>query len=121
MSLNNPGLTKTFTAATAIAKYRVVKLDAADDSVALATAVSDPLIGVSAAPADIASGARIDVTFSGIVLAEAGAAIDKNADLTVDASGRVVASAAGTDSIIGRALEAATAAGDVISIEINKS
>lgn len=121
MSLNNPGLTKTFIAATAIPQYRVVKLSAGDNEVALATDVADPLLGVSAEPAAVAQGDRVDVTFSGICLVEASATIAKGAWLTVDAQGRVVASAAGTDERIGRALEAALATGDVISIEILKN
>ncbi len=120
MSLRNEGLIKTFIAATAIPRYRVVKLDAADDSVALATDVADPLLGVSAEPADVQAGERIDVTFSGIVEVEASAAIAKGAWLTVDTAGRVKAVAMDSDERIGRALTAAVATGDVISIEILK-
>lgn len=118
--MKNSGLIKQFIAATAIPKNRVVKLAAGDNEVALATDVADPLIGVSEEPQNIAAGARIDVTFSGIVEVEAGAALAKNAAVTVDAEGRAVASAAGTDSTIGRALTAANTAGDIISIEIQK-
>lgn len=119
MSLNNPGLTKTFIAATAIAQYRVVKLAAGTNEVALATAVTDPLIGVSAEPADVAAGARIDVTFAGIVEVKAGASINKGAWLTVHTDGSVKP-ASSTDERIGRALDAAVA-GDLVSIEIIKN
>lgn len=119
--MNQPGLTKTFIAATAVARYSVVALDAADDSVKLATDVGDSLIGISAEPADVSAGERIDVHFCGIVKVKAGAAVAKGAWLTVDASGRVVTSAAETDERIGKALSAAAAADDVISVEILKS
>ncbi|AFT79043.1 hypothetical protein AMBLS11_12350 [Alteromonas macleodii str. 'Black Sea 11'] len=118
--MNNPGLIKTFIATTAIPRFRVVATDAGDKEVKLATDVADPILGVSAEPADVPAGSRIDVTFNGIVEVEAGGAINKMAWLTVDAQGRVVASAAGTDERIGRALTGANAAGDIIDIEILK-
>ncbi|MGL4938431.1 capsid cement protein [Shewanella sp.] len=117
--MNNQGLVKTFIAATAIPKFTVVKLNAAANSVALAVDPTDPLIGVSAEPADIAAGARVDVVFSGITAVKAGGTITKGAWLTVNASGAVVA-ATSTNERIGRALEAAVT-GDVISIEIAKN
>ena len=119
MSLNNPGLTKTFIAADAIGRYRVVAIAAGDNEVKQAASVSDPLLGVSAEPGDVAAGARVDVYFNGIVEVEAGAVIAKGAELTVNADGKVV-TATSTNERIGRALAAANADGDVISIEINK-
>ncbi|MRJ40820.1 MULTISPECIES: capsid cement protein [Idiomarina] len=118
--MKNPGLIKTFIAATVIPPHRVVALAAGDNEVALATDVAGPLLGTSAEPREVAAGGRIDVTFNGIEEVEAGAAIAKGAKLTVDTQGRVVTSAVGTDNIIGRALTAANAAGDIISIEIDK-
>lgn len=119
MSLNNPGLIKTFIAATAIPRYSVVKLAAGDNEVGLATAVTDPLIGISAEPADVAAGKRVDVTFTGIAEVRASASINKGAWLTVHTDGRVKP-AASTDERIGRALQAALA-NDVLSIEIIKN
>ena len=121
MSLHNPGLTKAFLAATAIPRYRVVKLDAAENSVSLATDVADPLLGVSADPAEVSAGAKVDVYFGGIVEVEAGGVIAKGTRVTVDTEGRVITPGAGTDEIIGRVLEATTAAGDITSIEIIKN
>lgn len=118
--MKNPGLIKQFIAATVIPPHRVVALAAGDNEVALATDVADPLLGTSAEPKAISAGGRIDVTFNGIEEVEAGAAISKGARLTVDSQGRVVTSAEGTDRIIGRALIAANAAGDIISVEIDK-
>ena len=119
MSLNNPGLIKTFIAATAIPQYSVVKLAAGDNEVGLATAVTDPLLGVSAEPAEVKAGQRVDVIFSGITAVRAAESITKGAWLTVHTDGRVKP-AGSTDERIGRALQAA-AAGDVLSIEIIKN
>lgn len=117
---NIPGLIATCVAATAIPRHTIVALNTADDSVQLATGVSDPLLGVSAEPADIAKGERIDVILNGIAEVRAGGAISKGAWLTVDASGRAIAASAATNERIGRALNAANTANDIISIEIIK-
>ena len=118
--MSNPYLIKTFVAATAIPTNRVVKLAAGDNEVALAIDVADPLIGLSNEPKAVATGGRIDVTFSGIVNAEAGAAINKGAWLSVDLEGRVVTATA-TDERIGKAIDSAIAVGDIIDIEILKA
>ncbi len=54
------------------------------------------------------------VNVSGVILAEAGAAIAAGAELECDAQGRVITRASG--AVLGRALDAAAAAGDVIRI-----
>lgn len=119
MSLNQPGLTKTFIAATLIPRWTVVALAAGDNQVELATDPTGPLLGVSAEPADTPAGKRIDVVFNGIVEVRAGGVVAKGAELMVDAQGRVV-TATSTNERIGRALSAANGADDLISIEINK-
>ncbi|QPG06554.1 DUF2190 family protein [Salinimonas marina] len=118
--MSNAGLVKTFIAATAIPRFTVVCTSAGDNQVEMANAVTDPLIGVSVEPADVPVGARVDVAFSGIVEVKAGAAIAKMAWLTVNAQGEVVTSGVESDERIGRALQAANAAGDIIEIEIIK-
>jgi len=115
---NVPGLIATFMAATAIPRYTVVALSAAQDKVELANDVADPILGISAEPADAPIGAQIDVILSGIAKAKAGASIAKGAWLTVDAQGRVITASAATNERIGRALEAANAANDVIPVLI---
>lgn len=117
MTMRNTGLVKAFIAATAIARYSVVKLDSADDSVALATAKTDRLVGVCADPKDVPESKRADVILEGIAEVRAGATIAKGADVTVDTQGRVV-TAASTDEVVGWATEAANAVGDVISIKL---
>ena len=115
--MSNPILLKNYTAAMAIPAYRIVKFSAAD-TVTLATAATDSLIGVNndLAPA---INERCDVVRQGIAYIEAGAAIAQGAAITSDATGRGVtaAPAAGVNNrIVGFADEAASAAGDVIRV-----
>ena len=110
---------KTYTASSNVPRYRVVQRVAGTHAVSLATAADQFLHGVSAEPADVTSGQRIDVQTSGFVEVEAGAAIALGAYLTADAQGRVV-TATSADEIIGRANDTASQAGDVIEIEITK-
>lgn len=115
--MSNPTLIKSLSAGAAIAPFRLVKFSAAE-TVIQAAAVADFIVGV-ANEVGAASGERQDVVMAGIAFAEASAAIALGAFLTTDASGRVVtaAPAAGTNNrIIGIALEAAAATGDVIRV-----
>ena len=115
--MSNVLLFKNFTAGAAVNAYRIVKLLAAD-TVVLAAAASDNLIGVNG---DIAPALneRCDVALMGIAFVESGAALAMGAMVTSDAIGRGVkaAPAAGSNvRVIGYALEAASAAGDVIRV-----
>lgn len=115
----NPGTIKTLIAATAVAQYRAVKFGPGDEDVAQADAVGNDLIGVNAEPADVPAGSRIDVTLDGLVEIEAGATFARGVDLTVDAQGRAVASGAATDAKLGKAWDAANAAGDIVRVKLN--
>lgn len=115
--MSNPQLFKSFTAGGAITAYRIVKFSAAEIVVA-AAAATDSLIGVNS-DLTVVGGERVDVLLEGIAFVEAGAAVALGAQLTSDASGRCVtaAPAAGVNNrVIGIALEAASAAGDVIRV-----
>lgn len=119
--MSNVLLRKNFQAAAAIAAYTLVKHSGADDQVVAAAAATDNIIGATEDVAP-ASGERTDVALVGIAYVTAGAAITRGALLTSDASGRVVtaAPAAGANNrIVGTAMEAATAAGDVIRVLLN--
>ena len=70
--------------------------------------------GVSRTPGNIGDPVPVDIT--GTTIVEAGAAITKDAALMVDATGRVVPLSGTGKSPVGRALEAATAAGDFIEV-----
>lgn len=115
--MSNPALLKSFSAGGAITAYRIVKFSAAE-TVVLAAASTDALIGVTNEVA-AASGERQDVVLEGIAFVEAGAAVALGALVTADASGRGItaAPAAGSNArLIGTALDAASAAGDVIRV-----
>jgi hypothetical protein len=119
--MSNPLLHKNFLAGGAIAAFRIVRFSAAD-TVVQASAVGDGLIGVNDdAPA--LSGERCDVVMSGMCFVEAGAAFSAGARLTTDAQGRAVAAApaAGVNNaIIGMAVDAAVAAGDIVRMMISQ-
>ncbi|MDO8654197.1 MAG: DUF2190 family protein [Undibacterium sp.] len=114
--MSNLQLAKNYVADVAIPAFRLVKPGTADDRITLATASTDALIGTTT---DIAAAIneRCDVQLAEVAYVEAGAAITRGAFITSDATGRAItaAPAAGVNaSVAGRALETATAAGDVI-------
>lgn len=115
--MSNPLLFKAFTAGGTIAPYRLVKFSAAE-TVVQSAAVGDFHVGVNT-DLTAASGERVEVVTHGIAYVEAGAAVTVGVLVTSDASGRGVAAApaAGTNNrIIGIAMEAAAAAGDIIRV-----
>ncbi len=120
--MSNPTLLKSFTAGAAITAFRLVKLSAAE-TVILSAAATDLFIGVANEVA-AASGERQDVILNGIAFIEAGAAFALGAYIGSDASGRGITAApsAGVNNrVIGIALEAAGAAGDVVRVLVNPS
>lgn len=99
MPLRNPGLCKTFTAGSDIsANGRFVKFGTDDQTVVVATAASDAIIGVSDVPA-VASGERVDVFMNGIATITYGGTVTRGALLISDSTGRAIAAtaAAGTN------------------------
>ncbi len=115
--MSNPTLLKSFSAGAAITAFRLVKLSAAE-TVIQSAAAADSSIGVANEVA-AASGERQDVVLAGIAFVEAGAAVSLGALVMSDASGRGIAATAAAGSnvrVIGTALDAATAAGDVIRV-----
>lgn len=70
--------------------------------------------GVANANYDI--GEQAGLSTHGIVVVEAGAAVAADAAIQCDASGRAITLAAGVN--LGRALDAATAAGDLIRVKL---
>lgn len=107
---------KPFSVETAITRYRAVKNGTVTGAVIPVTAATDLVVGF-AIEDGIAGENRGIAMEGGHIYGEAGAAITAQADLMIDAVGRVIAwtAAAGTNvALVGRALEAAGAAGDVI-------
>lgn len=98
-------------ATTAITEYRLV-----DFAGAQVTAADAVWLGVArrSAPAE----GYVDISTEGTEVIEAGGVIAMGVLVYSDASGRV--STTGTTNPVGRALQAATAAGDFIEVLLNK-
>lgn len=103
------------------AAFKFVKRDSSGKLV-LATTAGEKVVGVAVATTDVsvASGDDLTVQVKDICNVIAGAAISKGALVTTDANAKA-ATAAAENYIIGEALTAASAAGDVIQIQITKS
>lgn len=88
--------TKSFVAAGPIGHRRFVKFTANDGEVALATAATDLIAGVTDYPSGAKAGERIDVILLGPAEVVAGGAITPGANITAGADGVAVAAAAGS-------------------------
>ena len=119
----NPLLIKNFRAAAAIAAFRIVKFDAADNDVVQAAAATDASIGVCVQPGGAASGARCDVALVGLAEVEFGGNVTRGGPVTADADGKAVAAAPAqgvNNRIIGYAMKS-QASGDIGSIRLAPS
>jgi hypothetical protein len=112
-------LIKTFRAAAAIPRHRIVNLGSANDIVQQSTAAGNLHMGVTT-ELDVVANERVDVVLAGLTQIVAGAAIARGALVTSDASGRAV-TAATTNRVIGQALTDAAAAGDLIVVNLSPS
>jgi len=112
-----PGDIVTFTAGAAITKGQLVKVTG-PMTVSPAAAAGDAVIGVAVSSA--ASGAKVPVVVGcPIVYVTAGGAVSAGAVVGSDAQGRAVAVTLAGNRALGIALEAASAAGDVILVAVN--
>lgn len=84
---------KTFVASGAIGHRRLVKFTANDGEVALATAATDKIAGVTDFPSGAPSGGRIDVVMFGPAEVVAGGNITPGALITAGAAGVALAAA----------------------------
>lgn len=119
--MSNPTLIKSYVAEAAVLPYRVVKFGTADGQVVQAAAATDASIGIADNLGQGTAGSRVDVAVDGIVEAEAGAAVARGVLVSVDSSGRVItasASAGANVRVIGVAMSAAGAAGEIILVSI---
>ena len=98
-------------------QYRFVKPGATEGQVVAIAAAADKPIGVQYDTPN-AAGKAIDVATGPIVEVAAGAAIAYGAEVQTDATGRAITLTTG-GTAVGRALQAAGAAGDRISILSN--
>lgn len=94
------------------ARNKFLKMTA-DQTVGLATANTDAIVGVQDDIPFAAAGAQVAVRFGGTADIMAGAAVAAGSKVTTDGSGRAVVATTGQD-YHGIALEAATALGDLI-------
>jgi hypothetical protein len=117
----NPHI-KTFVASGAIGHRRFVKFTANDGEVALATAATDKIAGVTDFPSGAASGERIDVVMFGPAEVVAGGAITPGALITAGAAGVAVAAApsAGTSVTTGGFSMVGAASGDFVPVFVQR-
>lgn len=116
------GLEKSFRCAAAIAEARLVVFGANDDTVALATASTGEIIGITQ-HATGAAGDEVRVMLTGIAELRLGGTVTRGNRLTSDANGQGVAigAVAGTNyNSIGMAL-ASGVSGDIIPVLITQN
>ncbi|WP_420010953.1 DUF2190 family protein [Tateyamaria sp.] len=120
--MHGPLYTRAFEATGNIAKRRIVQVGTKDNSVVRADAASDTTIAERpigiCAELGAKTGETVDVHLLGIADCEAGAAIARGSSVEADATGRAVATTTTNDFVIGIALAAATASGDIIPVLI---
>lgn len=102
--------------ATIPARYVCVQGSGTDGG-AMATAVTQNLLGI--AQNEPLAGEHLSVCMLGMSRAVAGAAVAAWAEVTTNASGRLVTAASG-DCVIGTALEAAAADGDLFKVLVQR-
>jgi Uncharacterized conserved protein (DUF2190) len=98
--------------------FRLLKAQA-NNGAAITVASTDAIMGVSKTSA--APNEHIDVQIDGVAYVEAGAAVAVGADVTSDSLGRGITAspAAGVNAYIaGKAQSAASAAGDIIEVQL---
>lgn len=116
-------IVKNFIASGVIGHRRQVKATATDGIVALATAPTDDVIGVTDFPGGAADGQRIDVVLFGPAEVEGGGVITPGGYFAADASGRAVAAApaAGVNNGVGGRALVNVASGDFFQAFVNPS
>lgn len=91
--MNDLGLIKTFTGAGEINRRRIVAFTGTEGSVALATANTDALCGVTGIHPCTGAGERVDVTQHGYAEVYFGGDVSQGDPVTADANGAAVAAA----------------------------
>lgn len=106
---------KSYMASAAITANRVVKLHTTAGQIAISAGATDVCVGVTLHAAAANSAVDVFDNHGGIVEVEAGAAVALAAIVQSNGDG-TVKTAVGTGYPLGQAIEAATAAGDLIKI-----
>ena len=96
-------------------KYLIVQLDSAGD-IEVGESATDLLVGVLQTPAT--DGGTALYRFLGTTKVVASAAIAIGANVTSTSAGKAVTTTTDKDIVIGKALEAAAADGDIIEIQL---
>jgi hypothetical protein len=112
MATQLTGIVRSFTADAAITKNRVVKITST--GVDVATADTDKVIGVSTLT--VATGDQCPVQLSGTCKITASAAISAGDLVVATTGGKIATTTTDKKRVIGTALEAATADGDLIEV-----
>ncbi|SOC41572.1 hypothetical protein SAMN05892877_10910 [Rhizobium subbaraonis] len=115
-------IVKNFVAAAAIGHRRLVKFTANDGEVALATAATDLIAGVTDFPGGAEAGDRIDVVLFGQAEVVAGGTIAAGALFTAGAAGAAVAAApaAGANGSTAGMVLTGAVSGDIVRALINR-
>lgn len=111
---------KGYDADAAVVKYRAVKAGASAESVTPVTVAGEAGIGIAqfdVITADLTRGKGVTVREDGTTEWEAGAAIGRGVDVTVDAAGRCVAAVA-TNRIWGTTRQAASGIGVRVAVDL---
>ena len=114
-----PTFVKSYEASADVSAYRIAKFSdaAASRKVALATAATDPMIGVIDKMAGL-TGEMVDVHLAGLASVELGGTVTAGAPLTSDATGRAIVATvavATNKRVIGVAHEPGVV-GDIIDV-----
>ena len=112
--MRNEILNKTFTAASVVSPYRLVKFAASLNQIEQAASAADQCFGVANLIGADAIGDRVDVVVMGIAEVEFGGVVTAGNPLTADAEGKAVVAVAG-DVVAGCAM-ASGVAGDIGSV-----
>ena len=107
-----------FSAPSPVAAHSLVTLGRAAGEVTTASSRSDMLVEI-ASPTEGTKSDEAVIIIGGIAMAVSGGNIFRGDDLTSDANGRAITSKAGTDRIIGLALQSAMN-GDYIQVLITQ-
>jgi len=114
--MRNDVLIKTYLAPNPLPGYTLVTLAAGVNTVAAATGITSPLVGITTSVGSQDNG-YCDVIHYGASEVRIGGTVNKGAALTSDANGHAVEATATTDRVIGLALADAVA-GDIASVLI---
>ena len=114
----NSSATVDFLAGAKLTEPKGIGLALGASGVTLPTAGGDIVgIAIISNPDVVETGERVDVQVKDIGLMKAGGSFNAGAMLAVDAAGKAVTAASGK-TIVARALETASAAGDLVKVQL---